>query len=72
MTRTQGRKFEDMFLVKIASKGTSLISPSCCHAGYDYSFHGEGILVVIGVRDNRERYLELGDGGSLSIFHRII
>ena len=24
-TRTQGKKFEDMFLVKIASKGTSLI-----------------------------------------------
>ena len=24
LTRTQGRKFEDMFLVKIASKGTSL------------------------------------------------
>ena len=25
LTRTQGKKFEDMFLVKIASKGTSLI-----------------------------------------------
>ena len=25
LTRTQGEKFEDMFLVKIASKGTSLI-----------------------------------------------
>ena len=24
LTRTQGEKFEDMFLVKIASKGTSL------------------------------------------------
>ena len=24
LTRTQGKKFEDMFLVKIASKGTSL------------------------------------------------
>ena len=24
LTRTQGGKFEDMFLVKIASKGTSL------------------------------------------------
>ena len=24
-TRTQGKKFEDMFLVKIARKGTSLI-----------------------------------------------
>ena len=28
LTRTQGKKFEDMFLVKIASKGTSLISTS--------------------------------------------
>ena len=26
LTRTQGEKFEDMFLVKIASKGTSLNS----------------------------------------------
>ena len=25
LTRTQGEKFEDMFLAKIASKGTSLI-----------------------------------------------
>ena len=25
LARTQGNKFEDMFLVKIASKGTSLI-----------------------------------------------
>ena len=25
LTRTQGEKFEDMFLIKIASKGTSLI-----------------------------------------------
>ena len=25
LTRTQGKKFEDMFLVKIASKGTSLM-----------------------------------------------
>ena len=24
LTRTQGKKFEDMFLVKIANKGTSL------------------------------------------------
>ena len=24
LTRTQGKKFEDMFLVKIGSKGTSL------------------------------------------------
>ena len=27
LTRTQGKKFEDMFLVKIASKGTSLKAP---------------------------------------------
>ena len=26
LTRTQGKKFEDMFLVKIANKGTSLKS----------------------------------------------
>ena len=31
LTRTQGKKFEDMFLVKIASQGTSLslVSYSC-------------------------------------------
>ena len=28
LTRTQGKKFEDMFLVKMASKGTSLTAPS--------------------------------------------
>ena len=28
LTRTQGKTFEGMFLVKIASKGTSLISIS--------------------------------------------
>ena len=30
LTRTQGEKFEDMFLVKIASKGTSLIKETGC------------------------------------------
>ena len=34
LTRTQGKEFEDMFLVKIASKGTSL---SCLKSGVDYS-----------------------------------
>ena len=35
LTRTQGKNFEDMFLVKIASKGTSLrweiVSLKSCH-----------------------------------------
>ena len=29
LTRTQGKKFEDMFLFKIASKGTSLSTGKC-------------------------------------------
>ena len=29
LTRTQWKAFEDMFLVKIASKGTSLSSTKC-------------------------------------------
>ena len=38
LTRTKGKKFEDMFLVKIASKGTSL--------GTDYYFiYREGVTI---------------------------
>ena len=29
LTRTKGKKFEDMFLVKIANKGTSLVGDYC-------------------------------------------
>ena len=32
LTRTQGTTFEDMFLIKIASKGTSLMMNSSYHS----------------------------------------
>ena len=41
LTRTHEKKFEDMFLVKIASKGTSLISKIIlysCTESYDIKF----------------------------------
>ena len=40
LTRTQGKKFEDMFLVKIASKGTSLKARTIQH---QEKFHLKGL-----------------------------
>ena len=48
LTKTQGKKFEDMFLVKIASKGTSLT-----YSDKNYEFKISPVKTLVELYDER-------------------